>query len=432
MATPYYLKRPELEDEVESLARLGGEDEVEEAPEPPAQADPGRAEALRTLRELQEEYRKTSAPPSGLDDGALAKAQASDRKRSALDRTSDALYAAGTRQPTRFLDRGDAEAPELLQRRQAYAQEEGQKRQNLAGLSGLARAEATLLAKPQATGDDDHKRALAERLRALTEREKATAQAKAEQGEQDDVELEADRAALGRLFPGHDLSKMSRKGIEALMKQLNLSEAQKARLREKAAAAGAAKSKAEEKAGTKKVAEDFKMTDAMRKEFNSLPQVKAFHDVTAAFDKIQSAAKNTSAAGDLSLIFAFMKMLDPGSTVREGEFANAQNAGGVDDRILSQYNRVRSGERLTTDQRSDFLRQARNAYGAHVKQYEEEAKRYQGIAQRRGLSPEDVAATREQAPQAPAGDINLEEEPQTMEVRGKKYVRRNGKWFAQE
>ena len=77
-----------------------------------------------------------------------------------------------------------------------------------------------------------------------------------------------------------------------------------------------------------------------------------------AYARIQASSENPSAAGDLALIFNYMKLLDPGSTVREGEFANAQNAGGVDDVIRSAYNRVISGERLTTDQRSDFSNRA--------------------------------------------------------------------------
>jgi hypothetical protein len=81
-----------------------------------------------------------------------------------------------------------------------------------------------------------------------------------------------------------------------------------------------------------------------------------------SFNTILSSAKDPSAAGDLALIFAYMKMLDPGSTVREGEFANAQNAAGVPDQIKNFYNRVMSGERLNTRQRADFTSRARGIY----------------------------------------------------------------------
>lgn len=137
-----------------------------------------------------------------------------------------------------------------------------------------------------------------------------------------------------------------------------------------------------------------KDASALRKEFNALPEVKDFKDVDTAFQKIQGAAKNVSAAGDLSLIFGYMKMLDPGSTVREGEFANAQNAGGVDDKVAAAYNNVRSGQRLTDAQRADFIAQARGLYEAQRKAYSAAAQRYRGLAERAGLAPDDVAVDR--------------------------------------
>ena len=130
---------------------------------------------------------------------------------------------------------------------------------------------------------------------------------------------------------------------------------------------------------------------ALRKEFNALPEVKQFQEVDTAFRKIQAAAKNHSAAGDLSLIFAYMKVLDPGSTVREGEFANAQAAAGADQRLLGAIKKVQSGERLSDEQRADFVRQAGQLYEAHRSQFSSSAKRYQGFATKKGLAPEDVA-----------------------------------------
>jgi hypothetical protein len=63
-----------------------------------------------------------------------------------------------------------------------------------------------------------------------------------------------------------------------------------------------------------------------------------------------------------------MKMLDPGSVVREGEFATAQNAAGVPDRVMNLYNRILSGERLNKDQREAFKGQAAGLMTAAQKQ----------------------------------------------------------------
>lgn len=87
--------------------------------------------------------------------------------------------------------------------------------------------------------------------------------------------------------------------------------------------------------------------------------VQPYVGITQAYKKVEAAANDPSAAGDLSLIFGFMKILDPASVVRETEFANAQNAAGVPDQIRNQYNKILSGERLNPNQRADFIRQAR-------------------------------------------------------------------------
>jgi hypothetical protein len=85
-----------------------------------------------------------------------------------------------------------------------------------------------------------------------------------------------------------------------------------------------------------------------------------YQDVRNSFGRVQAA--QDTAVGDLSLIFGYMKMLDPGSVVREGEFATAQNAAGVPERVLNVYNRVRSGERLTENQRGAFKKQAKDLF----------------------------------------------------------------------
>lgn len=139
-----------------------------------------------------------------------------------------------------------------------------------------------------------------------------------------------------------------------------------------------------------KPGQTFKDASALRKEFNALSEVKDFKEIDRAYSNIQSAAKNVSAAGDLSLIFSYMKLLDPGSTVREGEFANAQNAGGVDDKARAAYNNVVSGQRLTESQRADFVGQSRSLYETQRQRYTKAAEMYRGLAERQGARADDV------------------------------------------
>lgn len=83
-----------------------------------------------------------------------------------------------------------------------------------------------------------------------------------------------------------------------------------------------------------------------------------FDKVDSAYGRVEASVEDPSPAGDLALIFNFMKMLDPGSVVREGEFANASNAGGIDSKVRNLYNSVMEGTRLTPSQRKDFVGRA--------------------------------------------------------------------------
>lgn len=61
-------------------------------------------------------------------------------------------------------------------------------------------------------------------------------------------------------------------------------------------------------------------------------------------------------------------MLDPTSVVRETEFANAENAAGIPERIRAQYNKALRGERLTESTRADFVDRAGKIYTSALDQ----------------------------------------------------------------
>lgn len=117
---------------------------------------------------------------------------------------------------------------------------------------------------------------------------------------------------------------------------------------------------------------------------------KTFFEVRDSYNRVQSSAQNPSAAGDLALIFNYMKMLDPGSVVREGEFATAQNAGGVPDRIVAQYNKVISGERLSGNQRGDFVDRAKRLFDTASGQQGQTNSTYANRAQQFGIPSDFV------------------------------------------
>lgn len=88
---------------------------------------------------------------------------------------------------------------------------------------------------------------------------------------------------------------------------------------------------------------------------------------------VVSATADTG-AGDISFVYQFMKMLDPNSVVREGEFATAETAGGVPEFIWKTYNNLSRGEgrRLSGDTKADFLQIAAKMYVQRLKNYDAE------------------------------------------------------------
>lgn len=162
----------------------------------------------------------------------------------------------------------------------------------------------------------------------------------------------------------------------------------------KAARLQAAKMAKEEK-DQKRAAQNLTHEAGMRKEFNTL--LKDYEKVADAYGRVKVAGKKPSAAGDLAMIFNFMKMLDPGSTVREGEFATAANSAGVQGRVVTLYNNLLSGERLNPEQRADFLSQAQGLYDTAHEGAELKADSYRALATRNGLDPGDITSVFETA-----------------------------------
>lgn len=135
-----------------------------------------------------------------------------------------------------------------------------------------------------------------------------------------------------------------------------------------------------------------------RKEYSD--QTKGYQEVKSAYGRVLASEDN--AVGDLSLIFGYMKMLDPGSVVREGEFATAQNAAGVPERIQNIYNQVVSGQRLSPSQRQSFKGQAGKLYSTAQTQEAQVRQGIERIAKGYGLNTANIFYTpTEVAPTAP-------------------------------
>lgn len=133
---------------------------------------------------------------------------------------------------------------------------------------------------------------------------------------------------------------------------------------------------------------NFKRANVLRDELNA--QTKDIATVQSSYQNILATAQTPSAAGDISLLTAYMKLLDPGSTVREGEFATAANASGVPAKIRGQWNKLVNGERLAPETRADFVSQAGQIFKTQKQRSDKLRDKYSKIATRAGIDPQDV------------------------------------------
>jgi hypothetical protein len=131
--------------------------------------------------------------------------------------------------------------------------------------------------------------------------------------------------------------------------------------------------------------ETQKTAASLRDEYFQRTQQTKFIDASTMYHKIMSASP--TASGDIAIVYGFMKMLDPTSVVRESEFATAANSGGVDSTIINQYNKLKSGQRLTDSQRIAFKNEAARVFQTYQQRQAPIDAYYQGLAQKYGIDP---------------------------------------------
>lgn len=136
------------------------------------------------------------------------------------------------------------------------------------------------------------------------------------------------------------------------------------------------------------VVDQFEDSTKLRKEFNNLS--KTYKDVRDSYNRVLASAKDPSAAGDLALIFNYMKILDPGSVVRESEFATAAASGSFGDRLQAAAQKVIRGERLSVEMRRDFENRANLLFNEQLETHKGLRDRYADLSTKRGLAAEDV------------------------------------------
>lgn len=135
-------------------------------------------------------------------------------------------------------------------------------------------------------------------------------------------------------------------------------------------------------------------TDKLRDEYFKNTIVKDTQDATIGINKIRKAANSFETTGsgfdDMSLIFNFMKVLDPGSTVREGEYNTAAKNASLLERIGVSFQKVANGEQLSPTQRKNLLEAAERQYSGVLEAHDIYKSQFNDMIQKRGVDPNDV------------------------------------------
>jgi hypothetical protein len=134
----------------------------------------------------------------------------------------------------------------------------------------------------------------------------------------------------------------------------------------------------------------FDNTLKLRGDFRSEPVYKAHQEMQSAYAQIQQSLKQASPAGDLAGATKVMKLLDPGSVVRESELGMAMAATGLLDKVTNYADQIIKGVKLNPAQRKDFQNLADKLYAESVKQYNAKRLEYKGIVDRNELNEADV------------------------------------------
>lgn len=120
----------------------------------------------------------------------------------------------------------------------------------------------------------------------------------------------------------------------------------------------------------------------LRGQYDQDPNVKNYKIVRDNYERIREGTQLTTGAGDIAVVFGYMKMLDPTSVVRETEQATVENATGVPAQVRNLWNKVYAGERLPPEARAEIAAAADQIYQQSAGNVEDTNNRYGGIADR--------------------------------------------------
>ena len=238
----------------------------------------------------------------------------------------------------------------------------------------------------QATATNAPEKAAADALLARAQADKAQVEAKyAEKITLADLKKKAADLGLTSAQTGSALAQTKKLGVETAKAALEL--------------------EALKSTGGLDPAKTFEQEEKLRKEFQG--RTKVYGELGTTFNNIKSSAEAKNGPGDIALITGFMKMLDPGSVVRETEFATARDTAGLYERLLNTSQKLQSGQLFALDskQRQEYVNLAKQYLDSAQKKAGEDKTALGVVVKNYRLNPENVFGPETAAaPAAPAAN----------------------------
>lgn len=145
--------------------------------------------------------------------------------------------------------------------------------------------------------------------------------------------------------------------------------------------------------GTRNVSSTNRQVEGeLRSQFLQLQPVRDFMALQPAIREIEQAAtrENPTRINDINLVFAYAKMLDPASVVREGEQIMITRSGGPIEALRGMINGLNGGATIAPETRASILTEARSRFSSARDAFELFAEEYRGLATDYGVNPDRV------------------------------------------
>jgi hypothetical protein len=247
----------------------------------------------------------------------------------------------------------------------------------------------------QATAGTAEEKAAADLQRAKADADKADIQAKFEEKNQlADIKKKAADLGLTTAQTNKVLVETRKAGTEAKKAALEL--------------------EAFKKSGGIDPDKVFGYEEKIRKEYQT--RTGKYRELDGTFSNIKTSAASANGPGDIALITSFMKMLDPGSVVRETEFATGRDTAGLYANLQNQLQKAKNGQFLNATQREQYVTLSQQYLDASKKRANEEKESLGKVVKNYGLNPENVFGVEAPAA-APAPTLSAAEQAELAELR---------------